>query len=138
MSLTIACPACGKFLRVEDIMVGRQVQCGACSNAFVANPGAAPGPWDDPRAWQPRGPGGKAVASLTLGILSLVCWYLPIVGLPMTITGLVLGIKDHHSSKPGMAVAGIVTNIIGLVLSVINAAVGAYLGATGQHPLLHQ
>jgi hypothetical protein len=81
--------------------------------------------------------GGKAVASLTLGILSLVCWCLPILGLPMTIVGLVLGIKDHKSSKPGMAIAGIVTNIIGLVLSVINAAVGAYLGATGQHPLLH-
>jgi hypothetical protein len=137
MSLTIACPSCGKLLRVDEIMVGQQVQCGACAHAFVAAPGRAPGPWDGPRAWQPRGQGGKAVASLTLGILSLVCWCLPILGLPMTIVGLVLGIKDHKSSKPGMAIAGIVTNIIGLVLSVINAAVGAYLGATGQHPLLH-
>jgi hypothetical protein len=37
-----------------------------------------------------------------------------------------------------MATAGIVLNIIGLLLSVVNAAIGVYLGATGQHPLFRQ
>jgi hypothetical protein len=27
-------------------------------------------------------------------------------------------------------------SVLGLILSVVNAAIGAYLGATGQHPLL--
>jgi len=80
--------------------------------------------------------GGKAIASLVLGIVGTVGWCLPIVGLPVTITGLVLGIKDLDSRNRGMAIAGVVLCSIGLLLSVINAAVGAYLGATGQHPLV--
>jgi uncharacterized membrane protein YphA (DoxX/SURF4 family) len=107
---------------------------------FVAAPDSPSGAWDDPPALEPeyghKDHGGKAIASLVLGILGLLGWCLPIVGLPMTITGLVLGIKGHSSRNQGMAVAGIVLNIIGLVLSVVNAGIGAYLGATGQHPLL--
>jgi hypothetical protein len=29
-------------------------------------------------------------------------------------------------------------NIIGLVLTIINASIGAYMGATGQHPLINR
>ena len=76
--------------------------------------------------------GGKAVASLCLGLFGLIAWFLPIIGLPTTITGLVLGIKSLHGPRRGMATAGIVLCIIGLVASVANAAFGAYLGATGQ------
>lgn len=35
-----------------------------------------------------------------------------------------------------MAITGVVLNSISLVLTIGNAAVGAYMGATGQHPLL--
>ncbi len=81
---------------------------------------------------------GKAIASLVLGILGLLAWFIPLFGAPITITGLVLGIKGLKSSNRGMAVAGIVLNIIGLVLTIINASIGAYLGATGQHPLINR
>jgi hypothetical protein len=47
-----------------------------------------------------------------------------------------LSIKGMKSTSHGMAVAGLTLSIIGLVLTIINAAIGAYLGATGQHPLL--
>ena len=80
---------------------------------------------------QPPG-GGKAIASMVLGIIGLFAWFLPIIGLPVTITGLVLGIKGKNSANRGMAIAGIVMTIMGLTLSVINAALGAYLGLTGQ------
>ncbi len=80
----------------------------------------------------PSAGGGKAIASLCLGLLGLVAWFLPIIGLPTTITGLVLGIKSLHGPRQGMAIAGIVLCIIGLVASISNAAIGAYLGATGQ------
>ena len=86
---------------------------------------------------QPTG-GGKAIASLVLGILGLFGWCIPLVGLPMTITGLVLGIKDLNSRSRGMAIAGVVLCVVGLSLSVGNAALGAYLGATGHHPLIHR
>jgi len=75
--------------------------------------------------------GGKAIASLCLGLFGLIAWFLPIVGFPVTVTGLVLGIKSLNGPRNGMATAGIVLCIIGLVLSTANAAIDAYLGATG-------
>jgi hypothetical protein len=45
---------------------------------------------------------------------------------------LVLGFKSLSGPRRGMATAGIVLCIIGLVLTTANAAIGAYLGATGQ------
>lgn len=68
--------------------------------------------------------GGKAVASLVLGIISMIAWCLPIIGLPVAIAGLVLGVLDRQSSKAGMAIAGIVLSSVGLALSLINAALG--------------
>jgi hypothetical protein len=88
-----------------------------------------PGPTD--ASAQPSG-GGKAIAALCLGLFGLIAWFLPIIGLPTTITGLVLGIKSLKGPRSGMATAGIVLCIIGLVLSIANAVFGAYLGATGQ------
>jgi len=75
---------------------------------------------------------GKAVASMVLGIIGLIAWFIPLFGMPITIVGLVLGIKGKNSSKKGMAIAGIVMCIIGLVATLINGSIGAYLGATGQ------
>ncbi|HMD52937.1 MAG TPA: DUF4190 domain-containing protein [Phycisphaerae bacterium] len=75
--------------------------------------------------------GGKATASLVLGIIGMLAWILPILGFPITITGLVLGIKSLESPRRGTAIAGVVLNTIALVLTTANSAIGAYLGATG-------
>ncbi len=88
-----------------------------------------PGPYEPAI---PAAGGGKAIASLCLGLFGLVAWFLPIIGFPVTITGLVLGIKSLKGMRKGMATAGIVLCIIGLVATTANAAIGAYLGATGQ------
>lgn len=77
-------------------------------------------------------PSGQATASLILGILALFGWCLPILGLPISITGLVLGIKNLEAANRGAAIAGIVMNLIGLVLSLINAAIGAYWAVSRQ------
>jgi hypothetical protein len=77
-------------------------------------------------------PSGQATASLILGILALFAWCLPILGLPVTITGLVLGIKNLQAPNRGAAIAGIVLNVIGLVLSLVNAGIGAYMAISGQ------
>jgi hypothetical protein len=87
-----------------------------------------PGP---PGSALPAPGSGKAIASLCLGLFALVAWFLPIIGFPVTITGLVMGFKSLNGPRRGMATAGIVLCIIGLVATTANAAIGAYLGATG-------
>ena len=79
---------------------------------------------------EPRG-GGLAVASLVLGILSLIAWLLPIAGLPVAIVGLILGILGRGSRNRGMATGGIITSSIGLGLSLINAILGAIFSLQG-------
>lgn len=88
-----------------------------------------------PHVHSPPQPGDNyvmAIISLIAGLISLVAWLLPVCGLPVALTGLILGIVGRDSSRRGMAIAGIVTSIIGLVLVIGSAAFGAYLGATGQ------
>ena len=80
----------------------------------------------------------KAKASFVLGIIGMITWFIPIIGLPIQVTGLVLGIKGWKSSKQTFAVAGVTLCIIGLVLTIINGSIGAYLGATGQHSLVNK
>ena len=68
-----------------------------------------------------------AVASLILGIAGLVAWFLPIAGLPVTITGFVLGSMARRSSQRGLALAGMGLSLLGLLLSAGNAYLGAML-----------
>ena len=75
-----------------------------------------------------------AIAALVLGIVSLIAWFIPLFGHPISIVGLVLGIKTVKSDKRAMAIAAIIMSSIGLILTVINGALGAYLAATGQIP----
>jgi hypothetical protein len=81
---------------------------------------------------QPVDETGKATTALVLGVVSLVAWFCPIVGFGVSITGPVMGSKGKQSSARGQAIAGIVLNTIGLILTIINAAWGAYLGAQGK------
>ena len=88
---------------------------------------------------QPPPPGGgKAIASLVLGLVGLIAWCLPLIGFPVSIVGIVMGSRGMKSDKRGMATAGLVLSIICLAATLVNAGWGCYLGATGQHPLLNQ
>ena len=65
-----------------------------------------------------------AVASLVLGIISIVCSFIGgvnWVGAILGIVGIVLGVlgKKKTPEKAGMATAGLVMSIIGVVLSLI-------------------
>lgn len=85
----------------------------------------------------PPGGAGKATASLILGICGLFSWLCPFVGLAGSITGLVLGVQARRAGQRGMAQAGVILCLIGLAGSLANGAYGAYLGATGQLPILN-
>ncbi len=71
----------------------------------------------------------KAISSLILGILSLICWLLPLIGYPVSIIGIVMGIKSKNTTSQNLALAGLILSIIGLAITVANSAIGAYMYA---------
>jgi hypothetical protein len=81
---------------------------------------------------------GRAVTGLVLGIIGLIAWFIPLVSAPITIIGLVFGIKGLKSLKHKMAVVAIVLSSIGLFLTIVNASIGAYMGATGQNSVVNK
>ncbi len=75
---------------------------------------------------------GFSIASMVLGIVGFLAWCIPLFGYPVCITGLILGIVGLNKGGKGMAIAGIVMCSITLLFTVVNSAIGAYMGATGQ------
>ena len=74
---------------------------------------------------QPKDRRGMAIASLILGIASIVLcclWYLSII---CAVVGIVLGIMSLKSSGHGMALAGIICGSVGLVLCIVMLILGA-------------
>lgn len=74
---------------------------------------------------------GLAIISLVFGIVGLLAWIIPIIGLPVGVVALVLGILGIKKSNKGMSIAGIVLGVICLVITIINGAIGAYQGYHG-------
>ena len=70
----------------------------------------------------------RAVASLVLGLVSIVTWLFPIAGYITTILAIVFATKGRHSEKKGMATAGLVLGIIFLVVTLLNSIFVAILG----------
>ena len=70
----------------------------------------------------------RAVASLILGLVSIVTWLFPIAGYITTILAIVFATKGRHSEKKGMATAGLGLGIIFLVVTLLNSILGAVLG----------
>ena len=73
----------------------------------------------------------KAKAGFILGLVSIVAWIIPLIGLPVTICAIVfssLGLKSkaNHSK----AVAGLILGIVFVVLTLCNSIVGAVMGAS--------
>jgi len=71
-------------------------------------------------------------ASLILGIISFIAWYIPIFGFPVSLIGMALGVKDVTNPSKKMARLGIWLNVIGLMATAANSAIGAYLGYKGE------
>lgn len=80
-----------------------------------------------------------AIAAIIIGPLSLVlACCCPLAGLPLGAAGIWLGnVGKQSQSKSTIAKVGLALSIAGVVFSVINAAYGAYLGATGQNPFVN-
>ncbi len=72
-----------------------------------------------------------ALISLTLGVVSVCAWLLPVCGLPATLLGLVCGIAGHKTTYRNVLTGGVFLCALGLVATILNAALGAtaYLSA---------
>jgi len=67
----------------------------------------------------------SSTAATVLGVLSLICWLLPIIGYPVTIAGIIVGIMSWQKGED--ATAGTVMSSIGLALTIINSIAGAVM-----------
>jgi hypothetical protein len=76
---------------------------------------------------KPHPPG--AVASLVCGVLSVMTWWLPLLGAPLAIIALVQGRRAGRVSEPeafqpsGLATAGQVCGVIGLAAALVATVV---------------
>ena len=69
---------------------------------------------------QPERGRGIAIASLVMGIISIFSAFIPFVGLIFPILGIVFGILGRRSvSMRTVAIIGLVTSIIGILLSFV-------------------
>jgi len=64
-------------------------------------------------AKEASGPRGFGIASLVLGILSIL---IPYIGLVLGIIGIVLARKQRKIRREGLSLAGLITSIVGTVL----------------------
>ena len=132
------CPKCGREIKDGQAFCpgcGAQITGGSAGASLNVSPqGPSPsntqGPADlikDPKA-------GKPIASLVLGIVSLFLWLVPLLGLPVSVCGLVFSIKALKTgNNKGMAMAGLIMAAIGLGLVLVNGIFGAIMGASGQY-----
>jgi len=67
-----------------------------------------------------------ANAALVLGILSLVTWLLPLLGLPIALIGVIVSIIAiwRKESRGGRSLAGFIMADIGLILAILNMVIG--------------
>lgn len=64
-------------------------------------------------------PNPNAWTSFILGIIGSVAWIIPIIGLPITIVGIVLGATGMRNKRSkGIAIAGFVTNLVFLAATI--------------------
>lgn len=68
---------------------------------------------------QPTNKQGLAIAALVAGIISILTALIWFVSIPLAVVAVIFGALSTKSAKRGMAIAGIVTGSIGVVLSII-------------------
>ena len=69
------------------------------------------------------------IASLVLGIVSIVFCWVPILGLVAGILAIVFAVKQRKIAPNGITTGGLVTGIIGLAFSVIYNIFWIFIGA---------
>lgn len=69
----------------------------------------------------------KGLTGFILGLCSLIAWYIPLIGFPVTILGIIFSAFGINSNRKGMAIAGLILSIIFFVVTIINSISGAVI-----------
>jgi len=72
-----------------------------------------------------------ARSSTKIGIVLLLVWVIPMVGIALAIVGLLLAILARNEPRSDLVRAGIFLNSLGLSLSLMNVSVSLYLFLSG-------
>src|SRR3989338_825256 len=67
---------------------------------------------------------GLGIASFVLGLLSLIGFWLFFIAIPMAVLSIIFSILQFRKNKTGLAIAGLILGILGLIAS---AAIGAFI-----------
>ncbi len=87
----------------------------------------------------PKKTNGFAIAGMVLGIVSIPCaCCFAAVGLLIAILGLIFSIIGQCKGKSGMAIAGIICSVIGLLLGITNSVLGAWMASSGAYDELYR
>ena len=124
------CPLCRETFEIEAEWIGQQAQCPFCQqmitiqspSQLITHPGTIPGTTN---ITTEENPPQKSTASLVLGIVGCIVWLIPLFGFPVTVVGLILGLRRKYT-------VGITLNVIGLSLTLVSSAVGAVLRYQGK------
>lgn len=118
-------------------MIGQGISCPTCSEKLrVRGPGAgetnplsqlqkSPETLGHTNCDPSREKQGRPNAGLVLGIVGLIAWIIPLIGFPVTITGLVFSVNSLGRREKGIPVAGVLICSIGILLSGFSAWLGA-------------
>lgn len=111
--MKLFCTNCGKELQEgQDICLN----CGVAVKKDVpANKGTTDGKCK------------SAITGFVLGLVSILAWFLPLFGYPVTICGIVFSVKGIKSDKKAMAIIGLVLSIIFLIVTLFNSILGVLL-----------
>lgn len=140
MAFNIQCPYCGSLLEVPEQWIGTECGCPECGRTFVV-PAPTPPPGVQPRpAYRqspppyeppPRPYGGRPykpntgntakgegenIPCLILGYAGIIT---PLLGIPVNIIGLILGIRRKYT-------VGIILNIVGLCIALFLTGIFAW------------
>ncbi|OON99858.1 MAG: hypothetical protein ATN35_10585 [Epulopiscium sp. Nele67-Bin004] len=78
----------------------------------------------------------SAWASFVLGVVSSLAWLIPIVGLPVSIVGTVLGALGMKNKRSkGISIAGFVINLVFLIITIVKLTVDIVMHFKGQSEL---
>ena len=139
-------PANNEVINTETVLNGEPIQNTAQENTAVpptmpeANVGQFPPAYIPPNVQNGQfippvenknDPKGFAIASLVLGIVSLVTTLCCCGGFVFSILAIIFGILGKKSSKSSLATAGLVMGIIAVVFSIISIIISLVFSATG-------
>lgn len=106
------CTNCGKKL---DDKADVCVNCGVLVNKVVS----ASNPTDYDKS---------ANTGFILGLISIIAWFIPLFGYPVTICGIVNSSKGLKANEgKTKAIIGLVLSIIFLIVTIINSILGAII-----------